>query len=374
MKKILVIDDEASLREMMLLVLRQRGFEVTEASDGESGIEQARKELPDLILCDVNMKRVGGYQTLSALRSEPATVSIPFILMTGLADQAGMRQGMELGADDYLSKPFTIDALYGAVDARLKKSQTVRQEAERKLSDLRDNICMMLPHELRTPLNGILAYGEILTQDAASLQPGEIAEMGQVISESGKRLQRLVENFVIYAQIELLATDPRHVATLSRKVTINAAKLIEERARVQAAAANREDDLTLELADVPVPMSEDYLARVVDELTQNGFKFSQPGMKVCVSLSELAGSVSLVVVADRGRGFSTDQITRIGAYMQFDRKVHEQQGSGLGLIITKWLTELHGGTLTIQSTRDEHTRVTVKLPKPSSPTTSGALH
>lgn len=373
MKKILVIDDEASLREMMLLVLRQRGFEVTEASDGESGIEQARKELPDLILCDVNMKRVGGYQTLSALRSEPATVSIPFILMTGLADQAGMRQGMELGADDYLSKPFTIDALYGAVDARLKKSQTVRQEAERKLSDLRDNICMMLPHELRTPLNGILAYGEILTQDAASLQPGEIAEMGQVISESGKRLQRLVENFVIYAQIELLATDPRHVATLSRKVTINAAKLIEERARVQAAAANREDDLTLELADVPVPMSEDYLARVVDELTQNGFKFSQPGMQVCVSLSELAGSVSLVV-ADRGRGFSTDQITRIGAYMQFDRKIHEQQGSGLGLIITKRLTELHGGTLTIQSTRDEHTRVTVKLPKPSSPTTSGALH
>jgi two-component system sensor histidine kinase/response regulator len=232
---------------------------------------------------------------------------------------------------------------------------------------------MMLPHELRTPLNGILAYGEILTQDAASLQPGEIAEMGQVISESGKRLQRLVENFVIYAQIELLATDPRHVATLSRKVTINAAKLIEERARVQAAAANREDDLTLELADVPVPMSEDYLARVVDELTQNGFKFSQPGMQVCVSLSELAGSVSLVV-ADRGRGFSTDQITRIGAYMQFDRKVHEQQGSGLGLIITKRLTELHGGTLTIQSTRDEHTRVTVKLPKPSSPTTSGALH
>ena len=373
MKKILVIDDEASLREMMLLVLRQRGFEVTEASDGESGIEQARKELPDLILCDVNMKRVGGYQTLSALRSEPATVSIPFILMTGLADQAGMRQGMELGADDYLSKPFTIDALYGAVDARLKKSQTVRQEAERKLSDLRDNICMMLPHELRTPLNGILAYGEILTQDAASLQPGEIAEMGQVISESGKRLQRLVENFVIYAQIELLATDPRHVATLSRKVTINAAKLIEERARVQAAAANREDDLTLELADVPVPMSEDYLARVVDELTQNCFKFSQQGMKVCVSLSELAGSVSLVV-ADRGRGFSTDQITRIGAYMQFDRKVHEQQGSGLGLIITKRLIELHGGTLTIQSTRDEHTRVTVKLPKPSSPTTSGALH
>ena len=87
--------------------------------------------------------------------------------MTGLADNAGMRHGMELGADDYLPKPFTIDALYAAVDARLKKAQALRQEAEKKLADLRDNISMMLPHELRTPLNGILAYGEILAADAA---------------------------------------------------------------------------------------------------------------------------------------------------------------------------------------------------------------
>ena len=87
--------------------------------------------------------------------------------MTGLADNAGMRHGMELGADDYLPKPFTIDGLYAAVEARLKKAQALRQEAEKKLADLRDNISLMLPHELRTPLNGILAYGEILAAEAA---------------------------------------------------------------------------------------------------------------------------------------------------------------------------------------------------------------
>src|ERR1041385_1352732 len=178
MKKILVIDDEEWLREMMLLALRQRGFEVLEAENGEKGIETARRELPDLILCDVNMEKVNGYLTLSSLRAEPSTASIPFILMTGLADQAGMRHGMELGADDYLPKPFTIEALYAAVDARLRKAKFIREEAERKLADLRDNISMMLPHEMRTPLNGILAYGEILTSDAATLPPAEIAEMG----------------------------------------------------------------------------------------------------------------------------------------------------------------------------------------------------
>lgn len=181
MRKILVIDDEEWLREMIQLALRQHGFEVIEAENGEKGIAVAKKELPDLILCDVNMDKVDGYSTLSALRSESSTATIPFILMTGLADQAGMRHGMELGADDYLPKPFTIDALYAAVDIRLKKVNVVRQEAEKKLADLRENISMMLPHELRTPLNGILAYGEILNSDAESLQPAEISEMGQVI-------------------------------------------------------------------------------------------------------------------------------------------------------------------------------------------------
>src|SRR5438552_10050496 len=114
------------------------------------------------------MEKMDGYRTLSAMRSEPATASIPFILMTGLADNAGMRHGMELGADDYLPKPFTIDALYGAVDARLKKAHALSQVAEKKLADLRDNISLMLPHELRTPLNGILAYGEILASEAGT--------------------------------------------------------------------------------------------------------------------------------------------------------------------------------------------------------------
>src|SRR6266436_472530 len=219
MKKILVIDDEEWLREMIQLALRQKGYEIAEAENGAGGIEVAKKILPDLILCDVNMEKVDGYLTLSSLRSDPPTAAIPFILMTGLADNAGMRHGMELGADDYLPKPFTIDALYAAVEARLKKVQTVREEAEKKLADLRDNISMMLPHELRTPLNGILAYGEILANDAGSLSAAEVAEMGQVIHDSSKRLERLIENFLIYAQLEILSTDSNKISALRQKRT-----------------------------------------------------------------------------------------------------------------------------------------------------------
>src|SRR5277367_3218049 len=210
MKKILVIDDEEWLREMMQLALKQRGFEVIEAANGNDGIEKARKELPDLILCDINMGKVDGYLTLSSLRGEAPTAAIPFILMTGLADSASMRHGMELGADDYLPKPFTTDALYAAVEARLKKSQALRDEAEKKLRHLRDNISLMMPHEMRTPLNGIISNAELLAQSAATLKPAEIAEIGQEIHTSSERLARLIENFLIYSQLEMIAADPKH--------------------------------------------------------------------------------------------------------------------------------------------------------------------
>lgn len=362
MRKILVIDDEEWLREMIQLALRQNGFEVIEAENGERGIEVAKRELPDLILCDVNMDKVDGYLTLSALRSEPSTATIPFILMTGLADHAGMRHGMELGADDYLPKPFTIEALYAAVDVRLKKVNVVRQEAEKKLADLRENISMMLPHELRTPLNGILAYGEILTSDAASLQPQEISEMGQVIYQSGKRLEHLVENFLIFAQLELLGSDPQKLQSLLRKQTPSPVALIETQVQEQMHIANRPDDVMLALTDIPVPMSEEYLGKIVGELVQNALKFSQAGSPVQVTLLEQDNQIVLTVM-DRGRGISAEHIAKIGAYMQFDRKMHEQQGLGLGLTICKRLTELHGGTLAIQSDPGFGTTVTVKLPK-----------
>jgi two-component system, sensor histidine kinase and response regulator len=362
MKRILVIDDEAWLREMIHMALAQKGFEVLEAENGAAGIEIAQKTLPDLVLCDVNMDKVDGYRTLSSLRNEPATAAIPFILMTGLADHAGMRHGMELGADDYLPKPFTIDGLYAAVEARLKKAQTVKQEAEKKLADLRDNISMMLPHELRTPLNGILAYGEILSTDSETLTASEVAEMGQVIHESGKRLERLIENFLIYAQLELTGTDPQKVNAMRKKVTPSPKSIIEKHARSQAQAAHRAEDLVLELIDQPLPISEEYLVKIVDELVQNAFKFSQPDSRVVVSLNDSSGG-STFVVTNWGRGFSTEHITRVGAYMQFDRKMQEQQGLGLGLSIAKRLTELHGGTLTIESERGARTAVAVKLPK-----------
>ena len=347
---------------MIQLALRQRGYDVIEATNGHEGIEKARTELPDLILCDVNMGKVDGYLTLAALRTEAPTAAIPFVLMTGLADNAGMRHGMELGADDYLPKPFTTDVLYAAVEARLKKSQTVRDEAETKLRHLRDNISLMMPHEMRTPLNGILSNAELLAMSAATLKPEEITEMGQEILNSGLRLERLIENFLIYAQLELIAADPKNVHALRIGKTEKPLALLNTVAGAQAVQAGRLNDLKVAAVDVSVPISGEYFSKVVNELVQNAFKFSERGTPVLVKLAESFNGVELSVT-DQGRGFTNEQIRRIGAYVQFDRKMQDQQGLGMGLVIAKRLAELHGGALLIEAQKGMGTTVTVKLPK-----------
>ena len=127
MTKILVIEDEAGIRMTLSLMLKAEGFEVSVAENGRLGIEAARAKAPDLILCDINMPEMDGYGVLEQLRREPALAATPFVFLTARADRNDMRRGMNLGADDYLTKPFTRDELLGAVTARIKKQETTRE-------------------------------------------------------------------------------------------------------------------------------------------------------------------------------------------------------------------------------------------------------
>ena len=120
MAKILIIDDNLSVREMMATVLTRNGYEVLQADNGADGVKLAGSQLPQLIISDVNMSHGDGYAILALLRVDPATASIPFILMTGHANETGMKRGLQEGASDYLAKPFTMQELVAVVANRLK--------------------------------------------------------------------------------------------------------------------------------------------------------------------------------------------------------------------------------------------------------------
>lgn len=125
-KKILVIEDNAISRNLFIDGLQSEGFETIGAHNGVTGIQLAQEHSPDLIICDIMMPDIDGYAVLSALRQEPITAIIPFIFLTGSNTPEDVRKGMELGADDYLTKPCTVEQLLRAIATRLEKQTQIR--------------------------------------------------------------------------------------------------------------------------------------------------------------------------------------------------------------------------------------------------------
>jgi two-component system sensor histidine kinase/response regulator len=364
MAKVLVVDDEASIREFVAVTLRKNGFQTLSAMNGAEGLKLAKAHFPDLILCDVRMELMGGYEMLSLIREDPLTKSIPFILITAEQSRTSMRQGMELGADDYVTKPFTASELLAAVNGRLQKHYTVLEQAEQRLTELRSQLSTSLPHELRTPLNGIMGYADIMRKQFAELEPLEVAQMSERIYKNAKRLHRLVENFLIYAQLEILQTDREKITELTKNRVDDPAKMVDTIARQKTYEAARSNDLDLQLTNASLAISADYFTKIFEELFDNALRFSKKGTPIRVH-SRMNGSHYVLEVGDEGRGMTLEQIRDIGAYRQFERKIYEQQGSGLGLVVAKSLVEVHGGTFSIDSEYGKYTTVTVAFPSVS---------
>jgi signal transduction histidine kinase len=359
---ILVIEDEEDLRTSIAEMLEFEGIACVVAQNGKVGIQLARNILPDLIICDIMMPDMDGYAVLSDLRSDPLTANIPFIFLTAKADRSSLRYGMELGADDYLTKPFTSDELMAAINMRLEKKASFVREYTRQADDLRHALIHSLPHELRTPLAGILGGAEMLLSDSIVVADEELVGLARMVLDCGKRLQRQVENYLFYAQLQIIRFDKARLATLETARTDGAGTLIRDIAESKAVSLDRRSDLVLNVKDGTVLIAAENLAKLVEEIVDNAFKFSNPGSRVSVSAA-IKEDDYVLSVSDNGRGMSVEQIKNVGALMQFGRKLYEQQGAGLGLAIVKLLIELHGGELSIQSESDRGTRVRAKLPR-----------
>ena len=358
MKRILVIEDDAAVRNLIVETLRSRQeWQPLAAENGAEGIATALREKPDLILCDIQMPRKNGYEVLRELRQTPEAAMIPFMFLTGQGDKPGMRQAMELGADDYLVKPFTIKELLAAVDARFEKQALLARSTEQRLEELRGSLSFALPHELVTPLNSILGYSSLILETTDSPDTREYATL---IRAAGERLRTLVEKFLLYAQLEIAAAAPKSAAAISGAEPGETADVVIAAAERAAQESRRPDDLQLEVTSASHRIENAHLARLVRELLENSFKFSEPGSKIVFASGPFDGGLSLQAI-DSGSGFTPEQIGRIGAHLQFNRRLQEQQGTGLGLAICRRIAELYGGTLEIESTQGR-TCVHIRLP------------
>lgn len=370
-KTILVIEDDPLIQEVIQDVLALEGYRTLAADNGAVGVKLALAHQPNLILCDVAMPEMDGYEVLTTLQRQQTTHAIPFIFLTARTAQADLRRGMNLGADDYLAKPCTADELIASISSRLEKQAALKKQSEERLNHLRDNIAKSLPHELYTPLNGILGLAEVLVQEAETIERSEIKEFAESIHTSALRLHHLMQNFLLYTKLELLAHNPDQVQFLQAQATPNPNQIITTVAAQTAVQFERDSDLRCELLagsnSLPerladsLQMAETHWQKIIEELVSNACKFSEPLQPVIVESTVQANCLSLRVT-NLGRGMTADQIASLGAYMQFERLSYEQQGTGLGLIIVKRLVELYSGSFEIDSLPGNSTTVTVTVP------------
>lgn len=175
MAKVLVIEDEPQTREIFLDCLEAEGFTAIEAHSGQVGIEKAQEACPDLVVCDILLPEINGYDVLKTLRQNPLTAFIPFIFLTGKASKAELRQGMELGADDYLTKPSTVEEFLGAITSQLQKRETFKQLYSSKFNSLRPSFIpetdfnSIFPSTSNPQLKSVFDYIEAHYQESISL-------------------------------------------------------------------------------------------------------------------------------------------------------------------------------------------------------------
>jgi CheY-like chemotaxis protein len=355
-KKILIIEDELNLRKGIANILDFEGYQVIDAENGREGLQKALEYIPDLILCDIMMPEMDGHQVLQELSKNERTKLIPFIFLTAMADKHDIRVGMESGADDYILKPFTRDDLLNAVKKRLDKKQEIEKVHKSDMDDLRKRILTHIPHELLTPLNGIIGFSEFLVDNAEEMEIAEITDIAKNINLSGERLLELINHYLMYIQIT-----SKHKSDFIKNRIDDVNNLILEAATNISIKNNRPDDLKLNFSDSYCFFGVLEFRIILNELIDNAFKFSTSGNEVRIN-TNIKQNFFQLQIFNQGIEFPENAFDKIGAFIQFNRSVQEQQGSGLGLIISKLLIERFDGILKIESFKNLGTTLTIQLP------------
>lgn len=355
MKKVLVVEDTAVLREEIVDILNMEGYQTIEAENGLEGLNMVKTGKPDIIVSDILMPKLNGFQMLKELQKDSLIDNIPFIFLSAKSDRIDIREGMNLGAEDYLVKPLSPNELIVTIKNKLNKQDRINQ----KCCELRKNISQSIPHELRTPLNGILGLSSLL-KDPKDYNYDEITKMASYIYESGERLHNLIENFILYSSLTVQESNSEKKDL--QQSPIYTKDIIESKIKEIGEKEDRLSNITIDLTEFKLKINKKDLSKIIEELVSNAIKFSVPGDRIKVS-SRIIMQNFIISVRNEGIGISQENITKINGFMQFDRQQREQQGIGLGLSIVKLLTSLYNGDFKIDSNPGEYFKIELSFRK-----------
>ncbi len=358
--KILIVEDEKEILDDLSKILTISGYEVVSTNNCNEAMDFAINSNLDLIISDILLPEFDGYDFLKQLQENSATASIPFLFLSAKSSKYDVREAMNLGADDFITKPYDIEELLNTIKIRLEKKIKRESHFSQKIENLQTNLRKTMPHEIRTPLNVILGFSEFLLKNK-DIKNEEAMDMLGNIHQSGQRLLHTFENYLLYANLELINTSQNEKMKYQKYKTYMVDIVLSDIITAKSYEYNRANDVITELSSGTIIVYEEHFHKIIDELIDNCFKFSNKGSEVIIQ-SMIEDDYYKIVFKDSGRGMTLEQLAALDEYVQFERSVYEQQGAGLGLSIVKKIIDIYNGKFSITSNPNEYTIVTVYLP------------
>lgn len=365
---IMVVDDTPANLQVLMELLKNSGYKVRPIPKGKLALQAAKNSPPDLILLDINMPEMNGYEVCEKLKADPLLAEIPVIFISALDETQDKVKAFERGGVDYITKPFQFQEVLARVQTHLKLNQLQQEMGQKnlilshqlqelqRLEGLRDSLVHMIVHDLRSPLAGIVGYLSLMEMFEDQI-PEQIKGYLRKSSNNTTVLMDMINNLLDLHRFECddfpLNVEP-----------VNLSELLTEGLDVLGATL---EDIELEkkLLD-PAPtvlLDRQLIRRVISNLVSNAVKFNPPDAPLLIEMAYEDEQV-LISIEDRGRGIpEAYQQTIFDKFVQVEARENKQHfSSGLGLSFCQLAVKAHGGEIRLKSTVGEGSRFTIVLP------------
>jgi two-component system sensor histidine kinase/response regulator len=360
-QRILVIDDQEANIQVLSTMLAQSGFEIVPATDGEQALKRLAMRPPDLVLLDVLMPGIDGFEVCRRIREQPETAHIPVIFLSSADDKEFVVRALGAGGVDYVTKPFHKAELVSRVRTHL--ALKAARDSLRQLAEDKDELLGILAHDLKSHLGGMQMSAQLMHKRAVAIAEPRLELMSGNILHATNQMFAFVKEFLANSSAE------RGVEIKLEPVSLH--DVAAEGVRHYAEAAQRKEImLHFESADENIFVTADRAAldQVLDNLISNAIKFSPPSKNVWVSVAATAGGAECRV-QDEGPGFTEeDKANMYGRYRRLSATpTGNEPSTGLGLSIVKKLMQAMGAQLRFDSAPGQGTTFVLQFPSSPAP-------
>lgn len=348
--QILIVDDTPANIDILDQFLEKEGYRISVAQSGEAALDLVSRTLPDLILLDVMMPGIDGFETCRQLKAKKETQDIPIIFITAKNETEDIVKGFSLGGVDYIAKPFRQEEVCARIRLHLQLQRLMKDLEEKniklmELNDLKNKFLGMASHDLRNPISSIQGFSKILLEHGESLPEASRREFLQSIHKVSQDMLTLLSDLLNISVIE------------SGKLDLNLRpgslkQLVEERVRMYRVLADRKNISThLDIGEVPeFSFDANRLGQVIDNLLSNAIKYSPSGKEIYIWLEQKGGQAKFSV-RDQGPGISPEDQDKLFKHFQKlnAKPTGNEPSHGLGLAIAKKMVEAHKGKIRVDS-------------------------